>query len=333
MGETRSAPDFAFDGQGISQSRGSQRPSYSDWAPAGAPPPDPTVDLLYSTAGSRLSAQAQAARAAEATGPFVQQPYGPAAAPSPWEIGRVGEQVVAHELIRLRELDPRWGYLHSIPVGQNGADIDHLLIGPGGVFTINTKHHAGGKLWVAGGTFMVNGCRQPYVRNSRHESQRAARLLARALGRPIPVVGVIVPVKARALEVREQPGDVWVIPCEHLAGYFYSCRPALPQETVIAIFDEARKPQTWLTKAAPQTECAPRSQQPGPTQEPMETDSFTFRRWRNFGHDRLYVARKADGHQLGYWNLGTNGSHPTDDEVKGELGLAFYEWKQANGSE
>ncbi|MGA5029945.1 nuclease-related domain-containing protein [Streptomyces cellulosae] len=33
-----------------------------------------------------------------------------------------------------------WRALHSIPLA-NKVDIDHLLIGPGGVFSINTKHH------------------------------------------------------------------------------------------------------------------------------------------------------------------------------------------------
>ena len=39
-------------------------------------------------------------------------------------------------------------------VGERGSDIDHLAIGPGGVFTINAKHHAGAKIWVGGDTFL-----------------------------------------------------------------------------------------------------------------------------------------------------------------------------------
>ena len=33
-----------------------------------------------------------------------------------------------------------WRVLHSIRLA-NRVDIDHLPIGPGGVFSINTKHH------------------------------------------------------------------------------------------------------------------------------------------------------------------------------------------------
>jgi hypothetical protein len=47
--------------------------------------------------------------------------------------------LVAGQLDKLMRRDPRWRCRHSIPVGSNGADIDHLVIGPGGVFTLNTK--------------------------------------------------------------------------------------------------------------------------------------------------------------------------------------------------
>lgn len=66
------------------------------------------------------------------------------------------------------------------------------------MFTCNTKHHPGAKVWVAGNTFLVNGRRHPYLRNSRYEAERAARLLA-AAGAPVAVAGVVVVVGAALL--------------------------------------------------------------------------------------------------------------------------------------
>lgn len=43
---------------------------------------------------------------------------------------------------------------------------------------------------------MIIGQRQPYIRNSRHEAGRAARLLTAACGFPVAVTGVVVPVGA-----------------------------------------------------------------------------------------------------------------------------------------
>jgi len=46
---------------------------------------------------------------------------------------------------RLLRRSPRWRVLHSVPLrdarGAVRGDIDHVLIGPPGVVTINTKHH------------------------------------------------------------------------------------------------------------------------------------------------------------------------------------------------
>jgi hypothetical protein len=58
---------------------------------------------------------------------------------------------------RLDRLPDGWCVLNAIPVGDRGADIDHLVIGPGGVFTLNTKHHPKGKVWVAENALLVNG--------------------------------------------------------------------------------------------------------------------------------------------------------------------------------
>jgi hypothetical protein len=42
-------------------------------------------------------------------------------------MGEKGEKLVTNELARLGE---GWHVLHSIPVGDNCSDIDHLAIGP-----------------------------------------------------------------------------------------------------------------------------------------------------------------------------------------------------------
>ncbi|HET9443787.1 MAG TPA: nuclease-related domain-containing protein [Acidimicrobiales bacterium] len=114
-------------------------------------------------------------------------------------------------LAKLVKKDARWRVLHAIPVGENGSDIDHLVVGPGGVFTLNAKHHPDAKLWIGGDTFRVNGFPHPYVRNSRFEARRAAQLLTLAAGLPVAVTGVVVPVGAVALTIKRQPRDVQVV--------------------------------------------------------------------------------------------------------------------------
>ena len=95
--------------------------------------------------------------------------------------------------------------LHSVPVGSDDSDIDHVLIGPPGVYTINTKHHAGKSVWVAGNALQINGqTYQPYIRNTVHEARRAQRLLSQESGLTVEVTGVIVFVGAGKLTVKER---------------------------------------------------------------------------------------------------------------------------------
>ncbi|MFF2300083.1 nuclease-related domain-containing protein [Arthrobacter sp. NPDC058127] len=64
----------------------------------------------------------------------------------PWYKGALGEVAVGRILERL---GPEWTVLHAVPVGAGTSDIDHVLIGPSGVFTLNTKNHTGQSVWVA----------------------------------------------------------------------------------------------------------------------------------------------------------------------------------------
>ncbi|WHM30790.1 nuclease-related domain-containing protein [Streptomyces sp. BPPL-273] len=87
--------------------------------------------------------------------------------------GLAGEKRVGAELDRLRRHG--WQVLHSIPLA-NDVDLDHLLIGPGGVFSINTKYHQGRVVWVGDDSVKVDhGKPAPYARKSRAEARRVAR--------------------------------------------------------------------------------------------------------------------------------------------------------------
>lgn len=163
---------------------------------------------------------------------------------SAWRAGAQGEEVVATELWRLARHRP-WRFVHSVPVGWRGSDIDHVVIGPGGVFTLNTKNHRGSSIWVAGHTVMVNGQRQPYVRNSRHEAERASRLLTRACGFPVRAQAVIVLVSPCRLTVREDPADVAVTTDWDLGGWLHARPQILSPDRIEAIFQVMRRSSTW----------------------------------------------------------------------------------------
>lgn len=164
---------------------------------------------------------------------------------STWERGLIGEQLVERELYRLVKIDPWWGFINSIPVGENGADIDHLVVGLPGVFTINTKYHRGCKVWVAGNTYMVNGQRQPFIRNARFEARRAAQLLSTACGFEVRASGLVVPTDSGDFTVREQPADVVVVNRARLVDYLTGLPQTLRPDQRERILSAARYSSTW----------------------------------------------------------------------------------------
>jgi len=127
--------------------------SWQRRAPAnGAPKPRAEarrwVDLAGNRPGQAAAEVAAAYRQAQPARSLVDRLLGANSDERAWRVGAQGEAETAR---RLRALtDPglfnkrvfgTWRALHSIPIGDRGRDIDHVVIGPPGVFVINSKRH------------------------------------------------------------------------------------------------------------------------------------------------------------------------------------------------
>lgn len=159
-----------------------------------------------------------------------------------WRVGAIGEKKVGDELAKL---GPDWHVLHAIEVGTRGSDIDHVVIGPPGVMTLNTKRHPGSKAWVAEHMVMLNGQRTDYLRNSRSEARRATQLLSTACVMRVPVRGVIVFVDLDDFKVKQMPLDVHVTTRRRLRSWLTSLPTVLGPDDVAAIFAKARLSTSW----------------------------------------------------------------------------------------
>jgi Nuclease-related domain len=216
------------------------------WADPDLTDRDPTDrDLAANVAGAAARSRAVALRQAAPVKTALARLLGVKTDERNWRIGADAEVEVGRRLAGLGE---RWRVIHAIPVGDRDSDIDHLVIGPSGVYSINTKNHPDAHVWIRGDTVKVNGHKQPYVRNSRHEARRAARLLSTRAFLEVNVQGVIAVMGARrGFTVRSQPagGDVVVTSRKQVVGYLKSRPVTLEEPSVERIYEAARHLSTW----------------------------------------------------------------------------------------
>jgi hypothetical protein len=113
--------------------------------------------------------------------------------PSPdavaWRRGAAGERRTARLLGPLERHG--WAVLHDLAVPGSRANLDHLVIGPGGVFVIDSKQDRGrlqldptGRLWH--GRYSL----APILRAVSFEADQAARVLPDPGVAVVPVVAV-----------------------------------------------------------------------------------------------------------------------------------------------
>ncbi|MGW5291105.1 nuclease-related domain-containing protein [Streptomyces bacillaris] len=163
-----------------------------------------------------------------------------------WRAGLRGERLVSRELARLERHG--WRALHSVPLSATW-DIDHLLIGPGGVFSINTKNHRNKTVWVGDHAARINhGKGRPYPRNSRREAAIVKRVLDHGCAFPVTVNPVLVFVRPAKLTVEPSLQDVRAIEDRHLSALRPLAGVLSPAE-VDAVYAVARDQRSWAGAA------------------------------------------------------------------------------------
>ncbi|WP_308403591.1 nuclease-related domain-containing protein [Streptomyces sp. 8ZJF_21] len=159
-----------------------------------------------------------------------------------WIVGLRGERITGARLNRLSNRG--WHILHSIEL-PSGADIDHIAIGPPGVFTINTKHHRGKSIWLGDHAITVNRSSTRYLQISQSEASVAAKRLSATCGWPVEVRPVLAVVGAAKITAKSAVPPVLVINGTEADRRLSGLTPKLSPTQVAEIFSAARQRQTW----------------------------------------------------------------------------------------
>lgn len=159
-----------------------------------------------------------------------------------WRKGAAGERSVGKLLDKLPR--DRWRVFNDVPLGSDGVNIDHLVIGAGGVYTINTKNLSG-KVWLGARALLVNGQKTDYLRAAASEGRKVAQRLSAAVGEPVSVTPMILLI-CEELKVKERPADVHIL--KHREGVSWlKARPnALSLALASRIASAAGQAGTWI---------------------------------------------------------------------------------------
>lgn len=160
---------------------------------------------------------------------------------SSWDKGAEGEERVAKRLAKLPR--DRWVALHDLPLGGGGRNVDHLVIGPGGVFSVNTKNLSGNVI-VKENAFLVSGFPDRCLHIARDEAQRVGERLSAAAGETVPVEPVLV-VLTPSLEVRARPDDVHVLGERDVPKWFEARPATLDAPAANRVYRYARRNGVW----------------------------------------------------------------------------------------
>ncbi|MFH8982205.1 nuclease-related domain-containing protein [Streptomyces varsoviensis] len=203
----------------------------------------PDDDLAPNRPGEALRARLDASRA----GPgrlLAARLLGRRPREDAWRRSLEGEQYVGSALEELTA--GGWRVVHSIPL-PGEADIDHLVIGPGGVFCVQTQLLRRAAVRVGDDGVRVGRERQPrpYLRAARREAARAAHALSRGCGFDPEVWPVLVLVAAGRVETASAPQGVRVLR-ERDVTRLGELGGVLHPERVERLYTVARNRRTWL---------------------------------------------------------------------------------------
>lgn len=199
-------------------------------------------DLSLNLPGASLRARASEIQHAHPFRVFVLRLFGEHSQERAWRRGAEGEEEVGWQL---RKLGENWKVIHGVPVGTGDTDIDHVVIGPPGVFTLNTKNNLGGRVTVSAKAIYVNGKFQPYLAKSRAEGKRATKLLSASCGYVVNAQPVIV-IMADQLKIKNATEGVHVVGRKRITRWLLDQPPTLTPEAVDAIHSHARRRSMWV---------------------------------------------------------------------------------------
>jgi hypothetical protein len=143
----------------------------------------------------------------------------------------------------LANLGPRWDVLHDLPLGH--AVLDHLVIGPAGVFTVRAANYGAQDVVIDGPPLMVATRARDDIAHAAAEAAEVQRILAAATGEAVSVRPLLVIVDPKRLTVKQTATTVRVMASWELERVLTRAARTLTGDEVARLSDVADLITTW----------------------------------------------------------------------------------------
>jgi hypothetical protein len=195
-----------------------------------------------------------------------------------------------------------WRTVHGQIVGRRGHVIDHIVVGPPGVFCLTAKQQRG-NVTVTEGDYFVEGQRIDLFAEARRDAAAVSNRLKMATGLDCAALPVVVMVGAR-LTVERQPNDLVVVTDEALALWLKSLRATLNENARRAFAEAIETPATWLASSRRRPPVRQSALRPSKRSSSGGSgDGFAlYETWARTGNHRFYV-NDPDGMCLAYYDV------------------------------
>ena len=148
-----------------------------------------------------------------------------------WGIGAKGEEITARELDRLPA--PHVS-LHDLRIPGTRANVDHVVIGPGGVFVVETKRMQG-KLSVRKDVVYIGGRRTGMVEEVMREAGAVKTALDRGGYGHVRVQPLLYLQKVDAGWLLPRPGGIPILMGGGLRRHIQRAKPVLDDATIVGV--------------------------------------------------------------------------------------------------
>lgn len=174
-----------------------------------------------------MAARARSARPSAVRRVFGGSPVGSAEREA-FDAAR-GERIVGREL---DALPTEWVVLHSLTSPGGSGDLDHVVVGPGGLFAVTTRFVVGDRVVVAEDHLLTGGWSMPFARASASATRRTAQLASRSLPPAVVPRGVVIVAGAHGVRVGARSRSVEVHDVRRVRDWLGSLPPVLDAASV-----------------------------------------------------------------------------------------------------